>query len=518
MRPKDGGAWARVLDSPQPHLLCLAQAPDGSIYAGSDGEGLVYRVSPDRKVSVAYDADPSEIHALAVGPDGAIYAASAASEGGTATPGKTALLRGPRPDTPAVRSRLTLERVAFQEAPIGPSRLKPGENLVLRIDPDGSVREISRAKALFYALAWRGDRLLVGSGPDGVLYEVRDQGREWSSLARIDHGQVLCLAGGPDGAIWLGAGDPGGVRRLEEAHAPSGSFESEVLDTRLVSRFGALTVEGARPRGTSVSVQARVGNVRVPDETWSDWSPPADVASPAAPGVPPGRFVQYRLTLSTSDPAASPEVRSVSWLYRSVNQAPEIGALTVPDLTRGDGSSRKPRFELAWEATDPNHDTLEFRLSVRKEGWPSWVDIGGPAAISEKTYAWDTSTVPGGPYRLRVRASDRPSNPESEALERSRDSETFVVDHRPPSVALSERDGRVEVRLEDGLTRIASAEVAIDSGPWTPLFPEDGLFDSTVEQLRVPLGTPGSGPHVVVVRASDAAGNVGAGDILVVAP
>ncbi|HEU5115616.1 MAG TPA: hypothetical protein VFT74_02965, partial [Isosphaeraceae bacterium] len=91
----------------------------------------------------------------------------------------------------------------------------------------------------------------------------------------------------------------------------------------------------------------------------------------------------------------------------------------------------------------------------------------------------------------------------------------FVVDHQAPAVTLTKQGQAVEVRLQDNLTRLVSAEVAIDSGSWSPLFPEDGLFDSTSETLRIPLDHLKGGPHVVVVRAVDAAGNVGAGDLLV---
>ena len=359
---------------------------------------------------------------------------------------------------------------------------------------------------------------MVGSGPDGVLFELRDGGREWSSEARIDHGQILSLLSGPGGEVWLGAGDPGGVLRLEDGYSKSGEFESEVLDTRLVSRFGALKVEGDLPEGTRVSVQGRSGNVRTPDATWSDWSKPVEGGKGAGPEVPAARFAQYRLTLSTDQLARSPEVRSVSWLYRTVNQAPEVGKLTIPNLSGGDGSSRKTKFELAWEAEDPNRDTLAYRLAIRKEEWPAWVAIGGPEPISEKTYEWDTTTVPDGVYRLRVWASDRPSNPESEAIERSRVSEPFVVDHQAPEVRVSTRGGVVEVRLKDNLTRIVGAEVAIDSRAWSPRFPEDSLFDTEEETLRVPVADLGPGPHVVVVRATDAAGNVGSGDALVTVP
>ena len=36
------------------------------------------------------------------------------------------------------------------------------------------------------ALAWQADRLLVGTGPDGKLFEVRGLGRESATLARVD--------------------------------------------------------------------------------------------------------------------------------------------------------------------------------------------------------------------------------------------------------------------------------------------------------------------------------------------
>ncbi len=83
-RPAEGGDWVRVLDSPHPHLLCVAVAPDGTLYAGSDGEGLIYKVTPDGKVSVLYDAPQSEVRALVIGLDGELYAGTAQAASGGA--------------------------------------------------------------------------------------------------------------------------------------------------------------------------------------------------------------------------------------------------------------------------------------------------------------------------------------------------------------------------------------------------------------------------------------------------
>jgi hypothetical protein len=40
----------------------------------------------------------------------------------------------------------------------------------------------------------------------------------------------------------------------------------------------------------------------------------------------------------------------------------------------------------------------------------------------------------------------------------------------------------------------------------------DRIFDSTAESITLALGELARGTHVLVVRATDAAGNIGAGD------
>ena len=171
-----------------------------------------------------------------------------------------------------------------------------------------------------------------------------------------------------------------------------------------------------------------------PDETWSAWS--ADQTDPATASTasPPGRFIQYRVKLSTTDPRRTPELRSVS--------------LELPHLQPGSGDhpARRPRLEhrrrsrharsrlsLRWDASDPNDDDLNFTLKVRKEGWPEWIRLTDEP-ITEKTFAWDTTAFPSGSYRLKLIASDRPSNSPDDALTRERESLTFIVDHDPPSV------------------------------------------------------------------------------------
>ena len=69
--------------------------------------------------------------------------------------------------------------------------------------------------------------------------------------------------------------------------------------------------------------------------------------------------------------------------------------------------------------------------------------------------------------------------------------------------------------LKDKLTRIVKAAYALDGGDWVPVFPDDGLFDTPRETITIPLPDLKPGTHVLVVRATDAAGNVGTGDALI---
>ena len=70
------------------------------------------------------------------------------------------------------------------------------------------------------------------------------------------------------------------------------------------------------------------------------------------------------------------------------------------------------------------------------------------------------------------------------------------------------------IALTDDLTRIAKAEYAVDGGPWTPIFPDDGIFDSPREQINLSLPDLAGGTHILMVKATDAAGNIGTGDLL----
>lgn len=514
-RLEKDGRWTLLLDSKAAHLLCVAASPDGSVYAGSDGEGLVYKVARDGQVSVLHDAPQAEVRCLSVGPDGSLFAGTAAPE--STTGGTTRSLTSQRGIDSGVERR-TIRRVGFQ-VPGGtatPKAPSAGENAVYRIGADQAVREVFRVKAMIFALAWQGDRLIVGTGPEGKLYEVIEAGREATPLSRLPGGEVLSLLGGSDGSVLVGTGNPGGVMELGTRCLAEGVLTSTVLDAKLASRFGTLSWEGQAPEGTSVAVELRSGNVAEPDETWTAWAASAAVTAVQAGSVRPGRYAQYRLKLAGGAGGTTPEVRTVSLRYQTLNLAPELSKVEVPDAADGDGSANSKRMTIKWTASDPNSDDLEYRVELRKEGWPEWVRLGGDNSLTDASLDWDTTSVPSGMYRVRVSAEDRPSNRPEEALRRELVSEMFLIDHEAPRVGLEPGEpGTVKVGIEDERARIVRASYALDGGGWVPVFPDDGLFDTGRETIGLKLPELGKGAHVLRVRATDAAGNTGAGDLVV---
>lgn len=536
-----GGEWTLAFDAKATHLLCLAIGSDNAIYTAGDLDGVIYRIGRDGKVSVVYDASQDEVRALLVLPDGTLFAGTAMESSGGSSRSTTSRaeqassdLTERTADDGLVRTALTAPAQVPSEkkssddpkpkgaaSPGGgtatPKSPTPGENSVYRIDPDGVAREVFREKTLVHALAYQNGRLLIATGPDGVLHELTQNERKSSPIAKLDSGHLVSLLGLKGGDLLVGTADPSRVVRLEAAHVRTGTLISEVRDTKLTSRFGALDWTAEVLEGTSVDVQVRSGNLAEPDETWSPWSDPHVGFVPFVPAVPAGRFAQYRVTLATNDPLRTPSLKSVSLRYKTSNLPPEINKLEVPDLAGLDGGTKPSKLTFRWEASDPNGDDLQYVLDVRKEGWPGWVRLTDQP-LTEKTYAVEVGTLPDGHYQLRLSADDRLANNPAESLEASRTSDTFLVDGLAPVVSLVAHGRKVSATLKDASTRIARASYSVDGKPWVPVFADDGLFDTPTETLSLSITELAPGPHVVVIRANDAAGNLGTADILVNLP
>jgi hypothetical protein len=167
---------------------------------------------------------------------------------------------------------------------------------------------------------------------------------------------------------------------------------------------------------------------------------------------------------------------------------------------------------VSWQADDPDNDRLVYTLQVRGEFEREWKTL--KQEFTDNTYALEADTLADGRYRFRVIASDRLSNPPSQARESDLESPPVLLDQTPPQVTLAApRAGaqglEIEVDAEDALSPVRRAEVSIDAGPWRAMECADGVADSRHERFTVRLPTPAPGEHLVTVRVYDASGNAG---------
>ena len=519
----------------QEHVLSLAISPDGRLYAGTDKNGLVYRFDSQGKGFVLYHAAQAEVRSLLL-TTGGLYAGTSSprrksaaftsTSGGTSPSNSSAMLvsapkstrtgaggRVPASTSPGVSPHDKEDKEGEESTSVPP---RSGENSLYWIGDDGSAREVFREKALFLSLLREPGHIFVGTGLEGQLFEVDEATKEHAEVARLDHGEIHCLCRRRDGSIILGTGDPGKLYVLEDRYADGGTVVSEVLDAKLISRWGALRWKADTPAGTRLTVAVRSGNLAEPDETWSDWSSELADSDQATAIAPSARFFQYRITLHTDDGHVTPALRSIALRYSTLNQAPEITGIDVPDLNATNAESPK-KIRFKWTATDPNDDELTYTLFVRKDGWKNWVRI--EENLEKKDFEWDTTTTPSGTYQLKVVASDRKDNPPEQALSCERISDPFTIAHEPPAVMLKiagmEGDQAViEATGTDAHVRLTSASFSLNGKKWINVFPTDGIFDSKTETFRFKTESLKPGTYVIVLRIRDAAGNTGSGDVV----
>jgi hypothetical protein len=400
---------------------------------------------------------------------------------------------------------------------------------VYAVDPQGLVRPVWQESASVLAMHLDGDRLTVGTDDQGQVWMLDLASDEASLAAQVESGQVTWIgpAGDVDASLHLGLSNPGGLVAMGsgaagDGEAEPGVFTSRVLDAEQVSLWGRAAVTVVRGNVADVRWQVRSGNVADPaDGGWSTWSDPAPLQRPAGEpagdlmpvpvevDAPPARYVQYRLVLSRGGAdAQGPAVERVTLAYLTPNMAPRLTSLTaeLPDVPEP-GEAKGTTVSVSWEASDPNDDALRYRVDYRRAGTEPW--INAEEDVESTSYEWQTRTVPDGWHELRVTASDAADNPADMARRAARTSEPVLVDNGRPEVTQAQQaDGTWTVQVRDALSPIRSAGYVVNGEePYTPVLPEDLIFDSTQETLSFTVPSPPDRPQVVTLRITDAAGN-----------
>ena len=502
LRISSAGKVDEVYQSEDHNVVSLIRDADGQVYAGTDQSGLVYRVNTKGRVEVLYDAAEDEIHALAMGTDGILFA-------GAMT--KRSKGSGKGGSQPAAKGQ-------------GSSSSQQG-SVLYAIRPSGAtVRLWEVDEPMLLALAADDREITALTGDRGSIYRV-DLAGQATLLTRLKDVQPWAFCRSATGEFWVGTAGAGKVYRLGKAYTREGSLESRARDFFLVSRWGKIRWDSEPAQDAAIQFQTRSGNSEKPDNTWSEWS---SVAQGGQISSPPARFLQYRAQLSSVTGAATPMIREVSLVGLQENMGPQVLALVVSPLeSQGNGAAPQDAgkgrqapgnargvWRISWKAADANNDRLVYALYYRGRSEKTWKLL--KEDLLANSYEWNTESAPEGTMLVRVVASDRLNNPEELALVGKKESKPFDLDHTPPSVRLQIRPAAggsvlVEGSLNDAASPLWKADYAVNSGDWKVVFPVDRIFDSRTETLRFEIQELTAGEYTVVVRATDALGNVGVG-------
>jgi len=445
---------------------------------------------------------------------------------------------------------------------------------VYRIASDGSPEELwsARDEVVYSMGLLPGGKLLLGTGNDGAVLELEGN-HVFSKLVKATSRQVTAIAAGPGGKLFLAAANPGKVFTLGPENESEGTYESQPFDAHIFSRWGRTVWWGENTGAASnaaasrIAVYARSGNTSDPDSNWSDWAGPYTNPSGDKLDCPAARFVQWKAVLRGASGGPTPAIDWFSIAYLPKNIAPEVTAIalqdpgvrvqgtSLPTVGAGpqaaaqlrmpqpppsasspnvafsmtpisavgatsdsahfdpipQGFSQKGFQSVLWTADDANGDQLEFSIYFRGENETSWKLLKDK--LDTRFYSWDTTTMPDGAYYLKIVASDSPSNPAGEGLSSERESDRFVVDNAPPSIAQLTAESastgvRVRFQASAPVSFIARAQYSVDAGDWTLVFPAGGLSDAPRENYDFQVQKILPGEHTVTVRVYDQFENV----------
>ncbi|MDD5071215.1 MAG: fibronectin type III domain-containing protein [Patescibacteria group bacterium] len=229
--------------------------------------------------------------------------------------------------------------------------------------------------------------------------------------------------------------------------ATTGTTTSAVYDAGSEIPTNMLSWSETKPANTSIVMQARAGNVAVPDETWTSWITVSN-------GVPTNdigtkRYLQYQAILTSDDDASWPFLNDVTWGYTNV-----LGNLISSAYDSGDAAN--VLAGIAWTETLPGSSDIKFQLRTSPNGsdWGAWLgptgaddyytDPAGGETINS-THA-DTSDDQWFQYKVFFISDDGINNPTLSDVTIS-----YVV-NAPPSIqnvtAVQGSDGVVDISYE----------------------------------------------------------------------
>ena len=546
----------------QTNVMCLAVDSNNNVLAGTDPQGYVYRITPNGDGFVLHSTGMNEIHDLQINALDEIFfiAVNATSneimssfqEVGQDGPSKENVPKIPL-ETPTAQTEVTLNFASSRSVDSINNPVKIGKvrSSLNRIGADHSVKTLWFSdQEIAYGL-YPDDQgnILFSSGKKGKIYSLSNKEELTLLLETTEEEITLLLPAGED--ILVCTSNMATIYRLKNHLNTTGSYESEIKDTKFLSTWGSLSWRVKLPKGTSLKVYTRTGNTQRPGKTWSNWSKVKDHLKAKNIQSPKAKYIQYKITLGTTN-KSSPELSEVIVPFLQENIAPTIKLINIlpaglafmeipkasvnqvqlspsdqiaAEITRASlaiannsiselssqKTFRKGAQSFTWEANDPNGDELTYSIYFRGENEGNWKLL--KKNYKRLNYTLESGTIPDGRYLVKIVASDIADNPVSSKRSGELISNPFGIDNTPPVFTILSRKiqgskGIFRFRVIDDSSSLRKAEYAMNGGDWQVVFPHDGVLDSKLEEFEITTKSLDTGEHIVALRVFDAIGNV----------
>jgi len=539
-----------LFDSPETHLRSLAVKKDGTILAGGSAKGRIYEIRPDGAAHALYDSSLSEISSIYIDANGVGWASAASNVLPSTAPAKTAPAKTGQTGTASTSASASAGEQKKEEATgnvevsisfddstgAASSAAGGGSGEIYRINPDGFVEVVRKFEhEMAYAITGgSGGSILLATGPQGRIYELKDG--EVALAGSVPEKQVVSISTVGSETL-ITTTNSGAIYRMDAGPSAKAEFRSAAKDVERFSRFGNYRIDGVNAGDGHLAIAFRSGNTRTPDATWSPWSAAATAVSGQV-DAPPGKYIQWKLTMPK--PAANISVDAVTVAFINRNVAPSIdsvvvqdpavvyitgsypqspqiveatnpdeyGIFTSLDTPRDKNESGKKVYRkgfrtVSWRGHDDNGDSLRYTLSFRLKGTGKWLRLR--ENVDETSMNFDTSQLPDGAYELRLSVTDGQDNPDA-ALTDVKEGIDFIVDNTPPVISVAPEGDDVVIRITDKLSPIGRVEYSADAQKWIRITPVDGISDSPSETYR--LKRSALAGKFVIVRAVDTFFNV----------
>ena len=499
LKISSSGNITEILKTDEQHAMSLYfDSKNNKLYVGTAGRGLVLVIdlatnSENPSSKTLYDTAQNEVYAITMDNIGNLYFGTATRE----------------PSYLILPSIIDGGKSADDSA-------KEFRNSLYKADANGTVQRLFFLnQTLVFALSSDNDNnIYFITGDNADIYKINGNDGLLSYIGGLENKTLSTFSATKDG-LYFAVSKTGEIYKMQNNNLSEGSFVSDTLDLKLLSKLGSLNAMTSIPEGSDISFEVRTGNVARVDNTWSDFVP---IAKDGKINAPDGRFLQFRVTMKTSNSESVPVLSSMDFTYIENNLPPDVlnGGLTTHYKQQNDSNetTKNPQLEenetmIYWKGSDPNGDKLIYDLEYRLKGEKNYRKLANN--LENPYFRFKSYLMPSGIYDFRITASDRFDNPIDLAKTKTLEVLNIKYDNDAPEIfdfaVSSEGNSRkITFRTEDKLSFLKTVRYSTITEEWHYIIPDDKVLDSMSENFTILIEDENAGS--ITIEVLDADGNI----------